>query len=117
MRRFRFEVVSPEYFPDPDGVLLRNLEDAKREALRLGAALIRDYPEAFAKPGPWLMQVLDDAGDVLAELELGPRARAQSRALNLSPSLAPPLDAGDRLGSWTFSGGQLYLNKRPTKKG
>jgi len=113
MRRFRFEVVSPEHFPDPEGALLRNLDEARREAARLGSALIRDYPEAFAKAGPWRMVILDDAGCVLAEVDLEPQARSPFR---LSSALAPPLHAGQRLGPWTFSGGQLYLRQRTGKK-
>jgi hypothetical protein len=113
MRRFRFEVVSPEHFPDPEGALLRNLDEAKREALRLGAALVRDYPEAFDKPGPWQMLVLDEAGQVVAEVELGPGARTPPRLADAEPA---PLQTGKRLGPWTFSGGQLYLGQRPGKK-
>lgn len=112
MRRFRFEVVSPEHFPDPEGALLRGLDEAKREALRLGAALIRDYPEAFDKPGPWRMAILDEAGCILAEVDLGPWARP---ALRLASAQPTPLQSG-RLGPWTFSGGQLYLRQRPGKK-
>ncbi len=113
MRRFRFEVVSPEHFPDPEGVLLRNFDEAKREAWRLGAALLRDYPDAFDKPGPWLMTILDEAGQVLAEVDLGPQARSPFR---LAGAQVPPLQSGKRLGPWTFSGGQLYLSQRPGKK-
>jgi len=112
MRRFRFEVVSPEHFPDPEGVLLRNLDEAKREAWRLGAALLRDYPEAFDKPEPWLMVILDEAGRVLAEVDLGTQAHPSLRL----GAQGPPLQSGKRLGPWTFSGGQLYLSQRPGKK-
>jgi hypothetical protein len=113
MRRFRFEVVAPEHFPDPEGVMLRNLDDARREARDLGRALIRDYPEAFDKPGPWTMAVLDEAGQVLAEIDLEAEARP---AFRLSGPLPAPLKSGKRLGPWTFSGGQLYLGQRPGKK-
>lgn len=113
MRRFRFEVISPEHFPDPEGALLRNLDEARREALRLGAALVRDYPEAFAKPGPWRMTVLDEAGQVLAEIDLGPRTRSP---LHLVSSQPAPIDPNERLGPWTFGGGQPYLRQRPGKK-
>jgi hypothetical protein len=113
MRRFRFEVIAPEHFPDPEGVMLRNLEEARREAWRLGAALVRDYPEAFEKPGPWAMVILDEAGQVLAEIDLGPQA---SPAVRLSGPPPAPLKPGKRFGPWTFSGGQLYLSQRPRKK-
>ncbi len=113
MRRFRFEVIAPEHFPDPEGVLLRNLDDAKVEARRLGAALVRDYPEAFEKPGPWTMVVLDDLGHVVAEVDLGTQARLGVR---LTSAPHAPLKAGQGLGAWTFSGGQLYLGQRPRKK-
>jgi hypothetical protein len=113
MRRFRFEVIAPEPFPDPEGVLLRDLEEAKREAWRLGSALVRDYPEAFDKPGPLLMVILDETGQVLAEIELGSQARP---GIRLSGPLPAPLKSGKRLGPWTFSGGQLYLRQRARKK-
>lgn len=113
MRRFRFEVVSPEHFPDPEGALLRNLDEAMREAVRLGAALARDYPEAFDKPGPWRMVILDEAGVVMAEIDLGPRAQP---ALRLASAQSPPFQSGQSLGPWTFSSGQLYLRQRPGKK-
>lgn len=113
MRRFRFEVIAPEHFPDPEGVVLRNLDEAKQEAARLGAALIRDYPEAFDRPGPRLMVILDEAGRVLSEIELGAQARPGA---HLSGPLPAPLKSGKRLGPWTFSGGQLYLRQRARKK-
>lgn len=113
MRRFRFEIVSPEHFPDPEGALLRNLDEARREAVRLGAALVRDYPEAFDKPGPWRMAILDEAGVVVAEVDLGPRARPPLRLASAQPA---PLQSGENLGPWTFSRGQLYLRQRPSKK-
>ena len=113
MRRFRFEVVSPEHFPDPEGALLRDLDEARREAVRLGAALIRDYPEAFAKPGPWLMTILDEAGRVLTEVDLGPRTRSPLHLVGAQPA---PLQPDDRLGSLAFDRGQPYLRQRPGKK-
>lgn len=114
MRRFRFEVIAPEHFPDPEGVLLPNLDEARREAWRLGAALVRDYPEAFDKPGPWLMTILDEAGRILAEIDLGPRARPD---LYFAGTRGAPLQPGGRFGPWTFSAGQFYLSQRPGKKG
>lgn len=112
MRRFRFEVVAPEHFPDPEGVLLRNLEEAKLEAVRLGAALIRDYPDAFDRPGPWTMVILDESSRLLAEIDL----RTQTRAsLKLAHDGAPPLKL-DGDGSGTFGDGQLYLRQGSRKK-
>lgn len=113
MRRFRFDVVSPEHFPDPEGALLRNLDEARREARRLGAALVRDYPEAFAKPGPWLMTILDEAGHVVAEVDLGPRTRP---SLHLVSARSIPLQPDERLGPGTFGEGQPYPRQRPGKK-
>lgn len=113
MRRFRFEVVSPEHFPDPEGALLRNLDEARREAVRLGAALIRDYPEAFAKPGPWLMTILDETGHALAEVDLGPRTRSPLHLVATQPA---PLQSGRRLGPWSFGDGDSYPRQRPSKK-
>lgn len=113
MRRFRFEVVSPEHFPDPEGALLRDLDEARLEAWRLGAALVRDYPEAFDRPGPWLMVVLDEAGRVLAEVDLGPRPGPALPGVDWGRVTLQP---GQRLGPWTFGGGQFYLGQRPRKK-
>lgn len=112
MRRFRFEVVAPEHFPDPEGVLLRSLEDAKLEAAKLGAALIRDYPEVFAKPGPWTMAILDESGQLLAEIDL----RAQTRAsLHLAHDGAAAFKP-DGHGSGSFGDGQFYLRQGSRKK-
>lgn len=113
MCRFRFEIVSPEHFPDPEGALLRNLDDARREALKLDAAPIRDYPETFAKPGPWLMTILDEAGRVLAELDLGPRRWSP---LHLSSARSIPFQPDERLGPGSFGEGQPYPRQRPGKK-
>ena len=113
MRRFRFEVVSPEHFPDPEGALLRNLDEARREASRLGAALVRDYPEAFDKPGPWRMVILDEAGCLLEEVDLGSLARPRLRLASTQPA---PVQSGQRLGPWTVCVGQLDLRQRPGKK-
>lgn len=112
MRRFRFEVVTPEHFPDSEGVLLRNLEEAKQEASRLGAALVRDYPEVFARPGPWTMAILDESGRLLAEIDL----RAQTRfSLRLAHDGAAPLQP-DSHGSGAFGGGQFDLRQGSRKK-
>jgi hypothetical protein len=112
MQRFRFEVVAPEHFPDPEGVMLRNLEEAKLEAVKLGTALIRDYPEVFARPGPWTMAILDESGRLLAEIDL----RAQTRSgLRLAHDGAGPFKP-DGHGPGTFGDGQLDLRQRSRKK-
>jgi len=65
MPRFHFEAQGSERFPDPEGVELKNLTAARREAARLAAALVRDYPEVFAEPRSWRMCILDDDGNTL----------------------------------------------------
>ena len=112
MRRFRFEVVAPEHFPDSEGVLLRSLEEARLEAVKLGAALIRDYPEVFARPGPWTMAILDERGQLLAEIDLRAQTRSGLRlAHDGAPSLKPDGD-----GTGTFGDGQLYLRQGSRQK-
>ncbi len=112
MQRFRFEVIAPEHFPDPEGMLLRNLEEAKLEAVKLGAALIRDYPEVFNKSGPWTMAILDERGKVLTEIDL----RAQTRArLRLAHDGSAPFKP-DGHGAGTFGDGQFYLRQGSRKK-
>jgi hypothetical protein len=59
MNHYRFVVVSPELFPDPDGVWMANPADVAAEARRLSLCLIRDYPEVFQSDRPWVMHVLD----------------------------------------------------------
>jgi hypothetical protein len=112
MRRFRFEVIAPEHFPDPEGVLLRSLDEAKLEAVKLGAALIRDYPEVFAKPGPWTMAILDESGQLLAEVDLRTQTRASLRLAHDGAATFKP----DGHGPGTFGDGQLYLRQGARKK-
>ncbi len=114
MRRFRLEVVSPEHFPDPEGVLARDLGEATREAARLGAALIRDYPEAFDKPGPWRMRIIDEVGQVLAELDLRAGARLMAEDMGTASTLT--ILPGADLGARTLAGGQPDLGQRSRKK-
>lgn len=112
MRRFRFEVVAPEHFPDPEGVLLRDLDEARLEAVALGAALIRDYPDVFAKPGPWTMAILDERGKQLAEVDLRTQTRAGLRLAHDGAAAFKP----DGHGPGTFGDGQLYLRQGSRKK-
>jgi len=65
MPRFHFEVHGPDHFPDPEGVMLKNLAAARREAARLSAALLRDYPEAFVETRSWDICIVDDSGATL----------------------------------------------------
>jgi hypothetical protein len=70
MPRFHFEVRGAQRFPDPEGVVLKSRAEARREATRLSAALVRDYPEAFAEGRSWRMCILDDAGELVADYEI-----------------------------------------------
>jgi hypothetical protein len=72
MPRFHFEVRGAERFPDPDGVVLKSRAAARREAERLSAALLRDYPEVFAEGRSFRMCILDTAGETLETLEITP---------------------------------------------
>lgn len=74
MPRFHFEVRGAQRFPDPEGVMLRNQAQARREAERLSAALVRDYPEVFAESRSWTMCILDGAGQTLDMFEIDPCA-------------------------------------------
>jgi hypothetical protein len=77
MPRFHFEVRGPQRFPDPEGVVLKSRAEARREAARLSAALVRDYPETFAEGRSWRMCILDDAGELVEaqEIDVGPELR------------------------------------------
>ncbi|MGR4865605.1 DUF6894 family protein [Caulobacter sp. LARHSG274] len=77
MPRFHFEVRGPQRFPDPEGVVLKSRAAARREAAKLAAALVRDYPETFAEGRSWRMCILDEAGEVVEdqEIEVGPEPR------------------------------------------
>ena len=77
MPRFHFEVRGAQRFPDPEGVVLKSRAAARREAVRLAACLVRDYPETFAEGRSWRMCILDDAGELVEahEIDLGPEPR------------------------------------------
>jgi hypothetical protein len=72
MPRFHFEVRGAERFPDPEGVMLRSRASARKEAARLSAALVRDYPEVFAEGRSWSLCILDAAGQTLETLDIDP---------------------------------------------
>jgi hypothetical protein len=70
MPRFHFEVRGAERFPDPEGVMLRDRASARKEATRLSAALVRDYPEVFAEGRSWSLFILDADGRTLETLDI-----------------------------------------------
>lgn len=72
MPRFHFEVRGAERFPDPEGVMLRDRASARKEAARLSAALVRDYPEVFAEGRSWSLCILDEEGRTLETLAIDP---------------------------------------------
>jgi hypothetical protein len=72
MPRFHFEVRGAERFPDPEGVMLRDRASARKEAARLSAALVRDYPEVFAEGRSWSLCILDADGRTLETLAIDP---------------------------------------------
>ncbi|CAN7605847.1 DUF6894 family protein [Caulobacter sp. LjRoot300] len=72
MPRFHFEVRGAERFPDPEGVMLRDRASARKEAARLSAALVRDYPEVFAEGRSWSLCILDEEGRTLETLPIDP---------------------------------------------
>ena len=72
MPRFHFEVRGAQRFPDPEGVMLRSRASARKEAARLSAALVRDYPETFAEGRSWSLHILDADGRTLETLQIDP---------------------------------------------
>jgi hypothetical protein len=78
MPRFHFEVRGAERFPDPEGVMLRSRASARKEAARLSAALVRDYPEVFAEGRSWSLCILDAEGRTLESLEIDPAASTRA---------------------------------------
>lgn len=81
MDQYRFVVVSPELFPDHDGVWMANIADVASEARRLSLALVRDYPEVFDTDRPWTMHVLNGSGERVAIYDM-------RTALDRAPRLA-----------------------------
>lgn len=76
MPRFHFEVRGADRFPDPEGLVLRDRAAARREAVRLSAALVRDYPDVFVEGRCFQMYVLDAAGHTVETLDIPPASTA-----------------------------------------
>jgi hypothetical protein len=91
MPRYYFEVRGPDRLPDPEGVVLTNVEAAWREAVKLSRALARDYPETFTPGSCWTMRVHDQTGADIAliDIRIASRAGAPPMLSHRPPDVAP----------------------------
>ncbi len=71
MPRYFFDVVDGLTVPDMVGTVLRDLDCARTEALRLIQEFVTEDFACFASGGPWRMDVTDDWGLLLLRLPFG----------------------------------------------
>ena len=65
MPRYHFNLHDHRYVPDPDGSELIGLEAAKRQAIKLAAAILVSCPEEFLVSNDWRVEVTDQTGILL----------------------------------------------------
>lgn len=65
MARYYFNLHDHRYVPDPDGTELESLEAAKRQAIKLAAAILSGRPEEFLGSTEWRVEVTDRTGVLL----------------------------------------------------
>jgi hypothetical protein len=70
MPRYFFNVIDGRLHPDIDGTVLRDIEEARIEAVRLSGDLLRENPARFWSSPEWRLEVVDEAGQVLFALRL-----------------------------------------------
>ena len=68
MPRFHFNVHDGTNIPDVEGAELPNLDAARREAVKLSGALLRDHADQFWTGEQWTMDVTDERGLILFSL-------------------------------------------------
>ena len=70
MTVYHFNIIDGVTLPDPDGVDLPNLEEARVQAVRLAGDLLRYSTNHFLRDGEWRLEVTDNTGLVLFVLYL-----------------------------------------------
>jgi len=60
--RYHFNLHDHRYVPDPEGSDLPNLEHAKRQAIKLAAAILLNCPDEFLSSKEWRVEVTDPSG-------------------------------------------------------
>ncbi len=70
MSRYFFHLVDGGVDADRDGSELPNLQDAKKEAVRLAGAMMRDDPALFLTRERWSVEVSDREGLPLFSLNV-----------------------------------------------
>ena len=83
MPRYHFNLHDHRYVPDPDGSELESLELAKRQAIKLAAAILVNCPEEFLNSNEWRVEVTDGSGVLLFTVGL---------AMALAPRAWSPID-------------------------
>ena len=83
MSRYHFNLHDHRYVPDPDGTELESLEIAKRQAIKLAAAILVNCPEEFLESNEWRVEVTDGSGVLLFTVGL---------AMVLAPKAWSPTD-------------------------
>lgn len=68
MPRYFFHVQDGQDYTDLQGAVLEDLEAARREAVRVAAALLAEHHEKFWDAGEWSMQVVNDQNMTLFQL-------------------------------------------------
>lgn len=85
MPRFFFNVHDGREIIDEVGLLLRNLSEARHEAILAVADMLRDYGMEFWTGSHWQMYVTDEAGKTVIRLNFS----AESRESN--PTVEAPV--------------------------
>ncbi|HEY9218291.1 MAG TPA: hypothetical protein VIO94_09590 [Phenylobacterium sp.] len=69
MAHYFFHIDDGEFLPDREGVELPDLAVARREALKMSGAMLRELDSQFWTGGPWRMHVHDADNSPLFTLE------------------------------------------------
>ena len=87
--RYHFNLHDHRFVPDPEGSEFANVDAAKRQAIRLAAAILGNFPEEFLTSNEWRVEVTDSEGVLLFTIGL---------AMVLAPKVWAPSDQRPRRG-------------------
>lgn len=68
MPRYFFHIRDGSEYPDDEGVVLRDIDAAKEEAIRYAGEILQSEPKRFWTGEEWQMTVVNDAGLTLFTL-------------------------------------------------